>query len=118
MPGNPEETGKQVTKSGTHHTDEVAAWLPRPGARKLADSLAYPPRLMELERAASYVGFGRTKFQELVVMGVMPKSLDVEGSPRWDRFDLDRAVDDLKEIKFKPVSEIDGIIEKLKRGAT
>jgi len=100
----PEVTGKQVGKSGY--------------ARRLADSLAYPPRLMELERAAAYVGFGRTKFQELVVMGVMPKSLDVEGSPRWDRFDLDRAVDDLKEIKFKPVSEIDGIIEKLKRGAT
>jgi len=100
----PEVTGKQVGKSGY--------------ARRLADSLAYPPRLMELERAAAYVGFGRTKFQELVVMGMMPKSLDVEGSPRWDRFDLDRAVDDLKEIKFKPVSEIDGIIEKLKRGAT
>lgn len=100
----PEVTGKRAAKSGY--------------ARKLADGLAYPPRLMELERAAAYVGFGRTKFQELVVLGVMPKSLDVEGSPRWDRFDLDRAVDDLKEIKFKPVSEIDGIIEKLKRGAT
>jgi hypothetical protein len=99
-----EGAGKQAAKSGY--------------ARKLADSLAYPPRLMELERAAAYVGFGRTKFQELVVVGVMPKPLHVEGSPRWDRFDLDRAVDDLKETKrAKPSSEIDGIIEKLKRGA-
>jgi hypothetical protein len=86
-------------------------------SRKLADTLAYPPRLMELERAAAYVGFGRTKFQELIVAGAMPKSLDVEGSPRWDRFDLDSAVDDLKETKSKSAGEIDKIIEKLKRGA-
>jgi hypothetical protein len=70
---------------------------------KLSDGLAYPPRGMGLERAASYVGFGPTKFLELVDIGVMPKPLDIEGSPRWDRFDLDRAYDDLKEHRRDPV---------------
>ncbi|MGD0025906.1 MAG: hypothetical protein ABSC37_15025 [Xanthobacteraceae bacterium] len=70
---------------------------------KLADHLAYPPRGMELERAAAYVGLGRTKFLELVELGRMPKPVDLEGSPRWDRFDLDRAFDDLKERRNDPV---------------
>ncbi len=85
---------------------------------RVADSFAYPPRLMELERAAAYVGFGRTKFQDLVALGLMPKPVDVDDSPRWDRHDLDRAVDDLKEIKreAKPRSVIDEQLEKLRQG--
>ena len=87
-------------------------------ARKLADGLAYPPRLMDLERAAAYVGLGRTKFQEMIDAGHMPGPVDLDGSPRWDRYDLDRAVDDLKEIKreAKPRSVIDEQLEKLRRG--
>lgn len=72
-------------------------------ADKLADHLGYPPRGMELERAAAYVGLGRTKFLELVDLGRMPQAVDLEGSPRWDRFDLDRAFDDLKERRKDPV---------------
>jgi hypothetical protein len=84
---------------------------------RVADSFAYPPRLMELERAAAYVGFGRTKFQDLESAGLMPKLVDVDGSPRWDRHDLDRAVDDLKEIKrAKPRSVIDDQLERMARG--
>jgi len=37
-------------------------------ADKLQDHLAYPPRTMDAERAAAYVGFGRTKFLEMVVL--------------------------------------------------
>ena len=50
---------------------------------------------MELERAAAYVGLGRAKFSEMVKAG--------------DRIDLDRTVDDLKEIwrEAKPRSVID-----------
>jgi hypothetical protein len=33
---------------------------------KLQDHLAYPPRLLAADRAASYVGFGSTKFLEMV----------------------------------------------------
>jgi hypothetical protein len=84
---------------------------------RATDGFAYPPRLMELERAAAYVGFGRTKFQDLEALGLMPKPVDVDGSPRWDRFDLDRAVDNLKEKReAKPRSIIDAQLEKLKRG--
>ena len=70
---------------------------------KLQDTLAYPPRLMDVERAAAYVGFGRTKFLELVDRGKMPQPIDVDGNPRWDRFDLDAAVDDLKDRRRDPV---------------
>jgi len=86
--------------------------------QRVADSFAYPPRLMELERAAAYVGLGRTKFSEMVKAGRMPKPLDLDGSPRWDRIDLDRTVDDLKEIwrEAKPRSVIDEALERLKRG--
>jgi predicted DNA-binding transcriptional regulator AlpA len=70
---------------------------------KLQDSLAYPPRLMDLDRSAAYVGFGRTKFMELVAQGKMPQPIDVDGNPRWDRHELDAAVDDLKDRRRDPV---------------
>jgi predicted DNA-binding transcriptional regulator AlpA len=86
--------------------------------QRVADSFANPPRLMELERAAAYVGLGRTKFSEMVKAGHMPKPVDLDGSPRWDRIDLDRTVDDLKEIwrEAKPRLVIDEALERLKRG--
>ena len=68
-----------------------------PNPPKLADQLCYPPRGMDTERAAAYVGFGRTKFLELVDDGRMPKPVDVDGYPRWDRVELDAAFEDLKE---------------------
>lgn len=70
---------------------------------RLQDSLAYPPRLMDLERAAAYVGFGRTKFMELVDQRKMPPPVDVDGNARWDRLDLDATVDDLKDRRRDPV---------------
>jgi predicted DNA-binding transcriptional regulator AlpA len=70
---------------------------------KFSDSAAYPPRGMELERAAAYVGFGRTKFLEMVEEGKMPKPVDFDGSPRWDRLDLDAAFDDWKARRRDPV---------------
>lgn len=70
---------------------------------RLADHLAYPPRGMDVERAAAYVGFGRTKFLEMVEDGRMPPSVDFDGSPRWDRVDLDAAWDDMKQRRKDPV---------------
>jgi predicted DNA-binding transcriptional regulator AlpA len=77
--------------------------------QRVADSFAYPPFLMELERAATYVGLGRTKFSEMVQAGHMPKPVHLGGLPLWDRVDLDRTVDGLKEIwrEAKPRSVID-----------
>jgi hypothetical protein len=76
----------------------------RATAEKLQDRLAYPPRLMDEARAAAYVGFGTTKFGELVDEGIMPLPMDVDGTPRWDRFDLDAAVDNLKDRYRDPVT--------------
>src|SRR6516165_4919117 len=70
---------------------------------KLQDHLAYPPRLLAVDRASSYVGFGSTKFLEMVDDGRMPKPVDVDGSKRWDRFELDDAVDNLKDRRRDPV---------------
>jgi hypothetical protein len=56
---------------------------------KLQYHLGYAPRLMDVERAAAYVGFGPTKFRELVVERKMPEPVDVDGLPRWDRYQLD-----------------------------
>lgn len=70
---------------------------------KLQDQLSYPPRLMTSYRAAAYVGFGATKFLELVAAGIMPPSIDVDGNPRWDRHDLDAAVENLKDRRRDPV---------------
>jgi predicted DNA-binding transcriptional regulator AlpA len=65
--------------------------------RRLIDLLAYPPRGMDVEHAAAYVGLGRTKFLEMVGAGQFSKPVDLDGSPRWDRCDLDRDFENLKE---------------------
>jgi predicted DNA-binding transcriptional regulator AlpA len=70
--------------------------------RRLIDTLAYPPRGMDVEHASAYVGLGRTKFLEMVEAGLMPRPVDLDGSPRWDRLDIDRAFDDLKEQRCDP----------------
>jgi predicted DNA-binding transcriptional regulator AlpA len=70
---------------------------------KLQDHLGYPPRGMDAERAAAYIGFGRTKFLEMVRDGRMPQPIDIDGNPRWDRRDLDAAWDDLKEQRSDPM---------------
>lgn len=63
---------------------------------KLQDSIAYPPRGMRAERAAAYIGIGRTKFLELVERGLMPEPIEVDGMTLWDRLTLDAAFDNLQ----------------------
>jgi hypothetical protein len=69
---------------------------------KLSDLLAYPPRGMDVNRASAYAGFGPTKYLEMVEAGLMPKPVDIDGSKRWDRLDIDRAFEDLKEQRHNP----------------
>ena len=79
--------------------------IPPPGAmrrERLSDGLSYPPRGMNADHAAAYVGLGRTKFLEMVKAGHMPKPLDLDGSTRWDRVDLDHKMDDLKQTRDNP----------------
>jgi hypothetical protein len=49
--------------------------------------------MMNADRAAAYVDISKTKFLEGVEKGVWPLARNVDGLPRWDRRDLDAAVD-------------------------
>lgn len=62
---------------------------------KLQDTLAYPPRGMDADRAAAYCGVSRTTFLEGVKSGDWPPPRDLGGGRifRWDRLDLDAAWD-------------------------
>jgi len=62
-----------------------------------ADPIAYPPRGLNREEAARYIGIGTTKFDELVADGRMPKPKRVDGRNVWDRIALDAAFTDLPE---------------------
>jgi hypothetical protein len=65
---------------------------------KFQDHCAYPPRMMNADRAAAYVDLSKTKFLEGVEKGIWR---DVDGLPRWDRRDLDAAVDAMSDRKKK-----------------
>lgn len=59
------------------------------------DAFSYPPRGMNAEEAARYIGVGTTKFDEMVRDGRMPKARRVDGRKVWDRAQLDAAFTDL-----------------------
>lgn len=64
-------------------------------ASKLQDVLTYPPRLMNAERSAAYLDLSKTTFLAGVASGRWPQPKDAGGVNRWDRRDLDAAVDAL-----------------------
>ncbi len=54
-----------------------------------------PPRGLNREAAAAYVGVGPTKFDEMVQDGRMPQPKKIDSRKIWDRHALDRAFDRL-----------------------
>jgi predicted DNA-binding transcriptional regulator AlpA len=64
-------------------------------ANKLADALAYPPRLFGVDRAAAYLGMSTATFLRLVDEGVLPQATRINSLVRWDRLSLDAACDSL-----------------------
>lgn len=52
-------------------------------------------RGLRLEEAAAYVGIGRTKFQQMIEDGRMPRPRRIDGRHVWDMRDLDTAFDAL-----------------------
>lgn len=68
---------------------------------KLQNSLSYPPRMMNADRAAAYLDLSKTKFLEGVQKGSWPAAKNADDTPRWDRRDLDAAVDALDARKRK-----------------
>jgi hypothetical protein len=58
---------------------------------------SYAPRGMRVEAAADWVGFGKTKFLEMVADGRMPPGKLVDCCRVWDRYRLDEAFDALPD---------------------
>lgn len=63
-----------------------------------ADPFAYPPRGLNREEAARYIGVGTTKFDEMVKDGRMPSGKRVDGRIVWDRYKLDASFADLPDV--------------------
>jgi predicted DNA-binding transcriptional regulator AlpA len=61
--------------------------------RKLADTIAYPPRMMRADRAAAYMAMSTSQFLKMVSDGTMPQPIKMGGMTLWDRVDLDVAAD-------------------------
>ncbi len=57
--------------------------------------LSLPPRGLQREQAAAYVGVSATKFDAMVVDGRMPAPKHVDRRKIWDRVALDAAFDAL-----------------------
>jgi predicted DNA-binding transcriptional regulator AlpA len=87
-----------MPKPFDHSTQFVAP----AAATKLQDTLAYPPRAFDADRAGAYVGLSRSKFLELVDVGDAPQPIDLGGCPRWDRRKLDDWLDAKNEYIKKP----------------
>jgi predicted DNA-binding transcriptional regulator AlpA len=66
-------------------------------AMETRDSLTYPPRGLNREEAARYVGIGTSLFDRLVEEGRMPKPKHIGKRVVWDRLKLDAAFADLDE---------------------
>jgi predicted DNA-binding transcriptional regulator AlpA len=58
-----------------------------------------PPRGLQREAAAQYIGVSVGKFDEMVSDGRMPKPVQIDGRKVWDRRALDRAFDTLSNTK-------------------
>lgn len=56
-----------------------------------------PPRGLQRDQAAGYVGIGPTKFDEMVADGRMPQPKRIDGRKVWDRVALDIAFDQLPD---------------------
>ena len=71
------------------------------------------PRGLRAEDAAAYLGMGKTKFLELVDRGTLPRAVAIDSIKIWDRFDLDAALENLKEQegarRGNPIEEHYGI---------
>ena len=73
------------------------------------DPYAFPPRGMDRNEAARWIGVGATKFDQMVADGRMPKPKRVDGRTVWDRYLLDRAFSELPD----DVNRIDKALGKV-----
>lgn len=76
------------------------------------DPYSYPPRGMNREEAARYIGVGTTKFDELIRDGRRPKGKRIDGRVVWDRYKLDASFTDLPDV---PGNLLESILSKATR---
>lgn len=74
------------------------------------DPVSYPPRGMDREEAARYVGVGVSKFDQMVADGRMPRPKRVDGRVIWDRLKIEAAFTDLPEERA--LNPLDRILER------
>jgi hypothetical protein len=80
-----------------------------------SDPLAYPPRGLNRDEAARYIGVGTTKFDEMVQDRRMPTGKRVDGRVLWDRVALDRAFSELPDNDDGRKSEIHRLLAESRR---
>jgi predicted DNA-binding transcriptional regulator AlpA len=68
-----------------------------------------PPRGLNREQSAAYVGVSPSKFDEMVKDGRMPAPIHLDARRIWDRRALDRAFDVLAGGKADQANEWDQI---------
>jgi hypothetical protein len=49
--------------------------------------------MVSADRVSAYLDLSKTKFLQGVGRRFWPQPKDVDGTPRWDRLEIDRAVD-------------------------
>ena len=59
--------------------------------------IALLPRGLSADEAARYIGVGRTKFDDLVQRGLMPRPKRIDGRIVFDRYAIDAAFSDLDD---------------------
>lgn len=64
-------------------------------ARAAIDGQSAWPRLMSSGLAARYADVSETTFRDWVSEGFMPQPIKIGGSVRWDRSEIDRAIDEM-----------------------
>jgi len=83
-----------VPMSDLFNVDALAEALSR---KMVANGLIEKPRLMNLDQAAAYLGMTTDAIKSKALMGQMP-AVKIDKKWRFDRFDLDRWIEDHKRI--------------------
>jgi predicted DNA-binding transcriptional regulator AlpA len=89
--------------------------------RKREISRPYPPEFVSAETAAYLLDCSRTKFDDLVRLGYLPKAVEVGGLMRWCWEDVRAAVRAMNALATEPAdaptSEPDRFLEGVSRVA-
>ena len=75
-------------------TDSIADAV----ASRLADRAVLIPRLLTLDQAALYLGLTKDALKAKVHLGRVP-TVDLDKKLRFDRFDLDRMIEQNKRVE-------------------